>query len=95
MDFEIWWLLAFAFVMTLFRGIYKLTLALIERRTPRAIPAELEKRIAKIEYATESTALEVERISESQRFLTRVLAARAEAEGLPAPAPHERVVTPH
>ena len=95
MDFEIWWLLAFAFVMTLLRGIYKLALAMIERRAPQALPAEMEKRIAKIEYATESTALEVERISESQRFLTRVLAARVEAEGVPAPAPHERVITPH
>jgi hypothetical protein len=95
MDFEIWWLLAFAVVMTVLVGIYKLTLAFMHRNTARAIPAELERRLSRIEHAAESTAIEVERIGESQRFLTRALAEHLPLEdGAKAGLP-ERVVTPH
>jgi hypothetical protein len=96
MEFEIWWLLAFTVVMTVLRGVYKLALALIERRASRTLPADLEQRLARIEYAVESTAVEVERIGESQRFLTRMLTERGRADdvGRVAAAP-ERIITPH
>jgi hypothetical protein len=39
----------------------------------------LQERLARIESAVESTALEVERISESNRFVAKLLADRAGA----------------
>lgn len=62
-----------------------------ERRTaavaaPAAVPAELGQRLERIEQAVESVAIEVERISEAQRFQTRVLAERLEAAPLALPA---------
>jgi hypothetical protein len=38
--------------------------------------SELEQRLARIEHAVESIAVEVERISEGQRFTTKLLAER-------------------
>ena len=48
----------------------------------------------RLEQAVEAMALEVERIAEGQRFVTKLLAERAaeKAPALPAPP---RVVTPH
>ena len=40
------------------------------------LPAEVSARLARIETAVESIAIEVERISESQRFLTKLQADR-------------------
>jgi hypothetical protein len=48
----------------------------IWRRTPSAkapIPAALDERLARMEQIIESTAIEVERIGEGQRFVTRLL----------------------
>lgn len=95
MDFEIWWFLAFAFVMTILNVVYKIVLAFINRGSSRALPADLEQRLARIEYAVESTAVEVERISESQRFLTRTLTERSAADGIGRPQVPERIITPH
>ena len=49
------------------------------RQQPRPEPqrdAAVEARLARIEHAIESVAVEVERISENQRFTTRLLAER-------------------
>jgi hypothetical protein len=55
-----------------------------------------EDRMARLEQAVEAIALEVERISEGQRFTTKLLAERAAADRLPAGASSERrPVTPH
>jgi hypothetical protein len=43
-----------------------------ESRNPR-IPAEVTSRLERIEQAVEAVAIEVERISEGQRFTTRLL----------------------
>ena len=49
-----------------------------------AIPRELMDRITRLDQAVDSIAVEVERIGEGQRFVTRLLAERApEAVGLP------------
>jgi len=48
---------------------------------------EREKRLERIEHAVEAMAVEIERISEGQRFVTRLLAER---EGLKLPAGEER-----
>jgi hypothetical protein len=63
-----------------------------ERRAPDAIEG-LVDRLARIEQTTESTAVEVERLAEANRFMARLLAERG---GVPLPvARPERVVTPH
>jgi len=55
-----------------------------------------EDRMARLEQAVDAIALEVERISEGQRFTTKLLADRAAADRLPAaPDEQRRHVTPH
>lgn len=58
------------------------------RRADRrdALPApdtESQARLARIEQTLEAVAVEVERISEGQRFVTKLLAARDDAPKLP------------
>lgn len=61
---------------------------------PKVLPNDLGDRLTRMEQAIESVALEVERISEGQRFTTRLLSERAPesfrpnaAGGAPANAP--------
>ena len=53
------------------------------------VPPEVASRLERIEQAVDSIALEVERISEGQRFTTRLLADRTESK-VPAPAERPR-----
>jgi len=58
---------------------------------PPAIPAELQQRLEHMEQAIDSIAVEVERISEGQRFTTKLLADRhPEAQTALAPAEREQ-----
>jgi hypothetical protein len=41
---------------------------------PAAMSSSVEARLARVEQAVEAVAVEIERIGESQRFLTKVLA---------------------
>lgn len=53
--------------------------------TPPALPpgfAETPERMGRLEQAVDAVAIEVERISENQRFLTRVLAEREHLGGV-------------
>jgi hypothetical protein len=43
---------------------------------PPAVPTELQQRLEHMEQAIDSIAVEVERISEGQRFTTKLLADR-------------------
>ncbi len=47
---------------------------------PAALPSDLAQRMARMEAGIESVAVEVERISEGQRFTTRLLSDRAPLE---------------
>ena len=47
----------------------------------QAISGDVENRLERIEQAVDAVAIEVERISESQRYLTKVM---AESRGLPS-----------
>ncbi|MDB4891645.1 MAG: hypothetical protein JWL61_3500 [Gemmatimonadetes bacterium] len=62
-----------------------------------AFPSDLADRLGRIETAIESTAIEVERIGEGQRYLTRVLGDRRAEELLerPKPVAPYRIITPH
>ena len=63
---------------------------------PPAVPPELAARLAHMEQAIDAIAVEVERISEGQRFTTKLLAERAQADRVgSAPGPERRNVTPH
>jgi hypothetical protein len=68
----------------------------LELRHERSLSAPtmgLPERLDRIEVAVEATALEVERISEANRFIAKLLADRA-APAIPPVRP-ERVITPH
>ncbi len=47
------------------------------------LPPELTNRLDAIERSVETTAIEVERIGEGQRFVTQLMAARSDAGALP------------
>jgi hypothetical protein len=67
-----------------------------ESRITRGVTVD-DERMTRLEQAVESIALEVERISEGQRFTTKLLADRAQAEPMRSVSPAEpiRRVTPH
>ncbi len=59
----------------------------IWRRTGQVIatfPKEIAERLGRLEQAAEATALEVERIGEGQRFLTRLFTEGPQAHALGA-----------
>ena len=62
-----------------------------------ALPSDIADRLSRMESAIESTAIEVERVGEGQRYLTRVLGDRKAEELLERPKPIApyRVITPH
>ena len=67
-----------------------------QTRTTRDVLVD-DERMTRLEQAVESIALEVERISEGQRFTTKLLADRAQADLLRAVSGTEpnRHTTPH
>jgi hypothetical protein len=46
-------------------------------------PTNIEERLSRIEHAVDSIAIEVERVSEGQRFTTRLLSERQPPTGGP------------
>ena len=66
-------------IITLVLG-FPLVRAYVRRQERRALPpsdgATSDERLERIEHAIDAMALEVERISEGQRFVTRLLAER-------------------
>ncbi|MEO5818022.1 MAG: hypothetical protein ABIT20_22325 [Gemmatimonadaceae bacterium] len=62
-----------------------------------ALPSEIAERLGRMESAIEATAIEVERIGEGQRYLTRVLGDRKGDDLLerPRPVAPYRIITPH
>lgn len=63
-----------------------------EHRVPIALEG-LQARLERIEQTVDATAVEVERISEANRFMSKLLADRAGLIALPNK--QERVITPH
>lgn len=51
-----------------------------------SVPRELTERLMRVEQTVEATAIEIERIGEGQRFMTRVLTESVSAHALPAAA---------
>jgi len=83
--------LAFIAGMTAMGCCTGIIVMLIRRRTKQPLPPvevtrrldEVLERLARLENGVDSTAVEVERISEAQRFTARVLADRSAAQSLP------------
>ncbi|HEX8726657.1 MAG TPA: hypothetical protein VF737_14805 [Gemmatimonadaceae bacterium] len=79
-------ILVFSGLMALLGTFGKLALALINRRRgglPAADPKlldELNARLAHLEQVADSTAVEIERIGEGQRFTTKLLSERAQSK---------------
>jgi hypothetical protein len=80
-----------AFVASL-RFLHRYLALKQERRDSRSTD-RLAERLEHIELTVEATAIEVERISEANRFMAKLLADRS-APPMPASRP-ERVITPH
>ncbi len=88
--------LVFTFSVICVVSLTKIILAVINRKAAQpTLPDDVTARIARIEQIVETTAIEVERVSEAQRFTAKVLAERAAPGGLPASHGHGRVNTPH
>jgi len=77
-------LLVFTGLMTSVACFTGIVITFIKRNTKQALPSieitkrldEIVDRLARLENSFDSTAIEVERISEAQRFTARVLAER-------------------
>jgi predicted nucleic acid-binding Zn-ribbon protein len=81
MHFEIWWPFAFVLGLVAIKSLTRIVTAVIERRKsapPQAL-TDIATKIERINQAVEAMAIEVERVGESQRFLTRVLSERSTA----------------
>ncbi len=57
---------------------------------PAALPQDVSERIRAMERSLDAVAVEVERIGEGQRFVTQLLAARAEEAKVALPASRDR-----
>jgi hypothetical protein len=91
-------LMVFTGLMAVLGSFTKIILTIINRRRPlsaQAMPAldEIAQRLARMEQALDATAVEVERISEAQRFTTKLLVERGHQA--PIENARARVVTPH
>jgi hypothetical protein len=72
-------ILIFLAAITGMSVIGKIVLALVARRKPDpGALADISLRLSRIEAGVEATAIEVERISEAQRFTSRLLSERKE-----------------
>ena len=66
------------------------------RELPSAQPdREQLDRLERMEHLIEVMAVEVERIGEGQRFLTKIMAEKQLGAGPDRPRTPERVITPH
>ena len=88
---------AFVFLVV---GVVAIVALIVRARSRPAIGnpelAKLNERLARMEQAIDAMAVETERISEGQRFTTKLLSERGSADRLPvAQSPEPRRVTPH
>jgi len=90
-------LMVFAGLMATLGSITKIILSMVNRRRPALKEGttldEIAGRLSRIEQAVDATAVEVERISEAQRFTTKLLVEKGHQA--PVESLRGRVVTPH
>lgn len=82
--------LGFAFLLTIgamviFTPIARALARMIDRRSQvPQVPAQVTAQLTQLTQAVDSIAIEVERISEGQRFTTRLLSEQQKAKSLPS-----------
>ena len=90
-------ILVFAGMMATLGCLTKIILSVLNRRRPELKSGstldEMSQRLARIEQAVDATAVEVERISEAQRFTTKLLVEKGHQPAVEAS--RAKVVTPH
>lgn len=92
-------LMVFIGLMATLGCITKIILTALTRRKPLlkesslATLEEIGQRLARMEQSLDAAAVEVERISEAQRFTTKLLTEKGQ-QGL-ADSPRAKVITPH
>lgn len=64
---------------------------------PKQNQASIEGRLERVEHAIESIAIEIERVSEGQRYVTKLMSDRAQSQlaAVPEATPVRRPDTPH
>jgi hypothetical protein len=72
---------------------HKEKMAALEAGAGRSV--EIEARLERIEQAVDTIALELERVGEGQRFVTKLLAERAAPASDVPKVQRERAITPH
>ena len=96
-------ILVFAGVITFMGCMTGIIITMLKYRRHKDLPqgdlkrqlGEMADRLNRIETAVDSTALEVERIAEGQRFTTRLLAERGTASAFADKARPGGSTTPH
>lgn len=89
-------LMVFVGLMATLGSLTKIILSIINRKRSQVpVPAfdEIAQRLARMEQAIDATAVEVERISEAQRFTTKLLVERGHQGAIESA--RAKVVTPH
>jgi len=91
-------LMLFTGLMATLGCVTKIVLSIVNRRrqvSGPAVPAleEMAQRLGRMEQAIDATAVEVERISEAQRFTTKLLVEKGHQGAIDNA--RSRVVTPH
>ena len=91
-------LMLFTGLMATLGCVTKIVLSIVNRRravTGPAVPAleEIAQRLGRMEQALDATAVEVERISEAQRFTTKLLVEKGHQGAIENA--RAKVVTPH
>jgi hypothetical protein len=85
-------------MLKIFLG-YRERMKVLERS--KGVGAGSDERLVRVEQAVESIAIEIERVSEGQRFVTKLLNEKAQAipqsqiGAVPVPVISRRVDTPH
>jgi hypothetical protein len=64
-------------------------------KRPAAPAAAIEARLEQLEQSVEAIAVEMERVGEGQRFLTRILSERTKVLGDAPSSSRGQVITPH
>jgi len=85
------WVVGTIFILVFFLPLSLSFARRIWRRSPKVVttfPKELSDRLIRVEQAVEATAIEIERIGEGQRFMTRIFTESPGAHALASGAAH-------
>jgi hypothetical protein len=82
-NFQVWWVFVFVLGMAGIQAVTRIITSVIDRTRsaqPTGTLRDIAEKMERMNQAIEATAIEVERIGESQRFLTKVLSDKSQIE---------------